>query len=498
MIGRATGMLAAGLALAVAACANDTAIVVEVSWELSSVRAADALRIYVGTPTADEAAFVTNAGTRAIPLADATSPYRYLLRPGDDVDAIGDLQLAAAITEGDGGVQFAPAADLVRFADGEIRTVKLAPVGRRFELGGDAHECVTWSAAGDGALDRAIGAAGDNDCDLRINPDDCQPFNPRITGANLDGDAAICDDCFDADAPMMVGGWRVEPSSVFPGQSEDGFRTANAIPDNVVCTHIDYDCSGGCGADNGGGDQDDSDTDTCGSVKLGAAFLACAPTPSDCDESVPGDTAVFGDPEVCDGADESCDKRPAPHLPCLLPGPNGCTVGQQDCNDARGTFGVCVPTGFPHELDAINCTAMDRIEGCRFTDDPLQCAAGDRERCAVASSVPGCTDERLALPGLPGGTGCDWRVIGGVDHAEWVIGLVSAANSTEPPVATTNLCAPFLVARAVHPNPTPRTVMILGNDPTSSTVIAHFVTFSADDNATCDRVLACTPFAFMP
>lgn len=485
--------LAVTLAVPLAGCERETAIVVEVDWQLPTVRAADTLHIYVGTPSDDVAAFLTNPGTIAIPLADAPSPFRYLLRPSDDVDAIGELQLAAAITEGDSNIGFAPAAEQVRFADGEIRTVQLAPIARRFEISGDRDQCVTWSADGDGALDRSIGVAGDNDCDLRDNLDDCQPFNPRITGANLDGDGATCDDCFDGDAPMVLGGWRIEPSSVFPGQTEAGFRIANQLPGNVECLHIDYDCSGDCGVGRKGTpDGDGSNSDACGSIKLGAAFLTCPPAPSDCDEDTPGHTPMYGDPEVCDGADQSCDERPSPHLPCVLPGPMTCLIGQQDCHDAFGRFGACAPSGFAHELDAETCAIMDRLEGCRFTDDPLQCTAGDREECILGRG-PGCFDEQLPLPGIPGQTGCDWRIVGGVDHAEWVIGFVRSSDPNAPPVAATDECGPFLVARAVHANPTPRTVMVLTRSSVGAIVAARFITFEAtNDSAACDRQLACT------
>lgn len=478
-------------ALLLGACAQDTAIVLEVKWADEVRGDATTLHIFVGTETADAAVFVTNGATTSLDIP--VSPYRHALRPGAELDRIGAIQLAAALTKEDGKpVAFAAAPAPIAFADGEIRTITIELEPRPFVLSGDG-ACVTWSST-DGRPDQGIGAAGDTDCDRAGNATDCQPFDPAIDDGLADSDDFGCDDCLDGDAMVDLGGFSIDPGTVFPGQNEDEFRQDNNIPDTVTCIHIDFDCDGHCGDPNAP-DPDGSGSDACGLVDFGPMPGVCPTRPADCIEGMTGiNNPLFGDGEACNGQDDSCDGEMEPPLPCLQPGPapDTCMVGVNDCNDDIGVYQGCRGSGFDVPLPPEACEAMSRLAECEGLVDPLSCVSGARDRCIVGFGSPGCVRERLALPGAPGVFGCDWRVIGGIAQAEWRIGFTVTPDNAAPLAEATQACAPFLVAHPIHPQPAPRTVMVVGRSAPGDVPHVRFIRFEGvTEQSACNGVLEC-------
>lgn len=500
--------------LAVAACASDTGIIVEVQWSEGDVPPdADRLRVYVGTGVAGETRFVVNAGGVVKPFAEVHQPFRYFLRPDGDVAAIGDLKFAAAITRGVPPdaiepLAFGAAGGEVRFIDGQIGLVKIVLFPLPYTPAGPEGECALYQTDSTGGV--IIGHADDGDCDGTADEVDCAPLDPADASmaAGVDSDGINCGDCLDGADPVMLNGWRVDPGSVFPGQREDDFRAANNIPDSVACLHIDFDCSGACGDEvpHIGEPPRDPDLDTSGATVCGATALrqdglTCAPRPSDCDEEVAGQTPITGEAEICDGRDANCDGRPAPPIPCAIDrgGALGCNIGTRMCDDANGHIspepGACVDAGFPHLFSA-ECAPLQATAQCLFDPDPLACAGVDRSTCdvGVADTGPCAELEKLRMPGVPG-AGCDWRVVGGAVQGDWNVGFVGMPGTAPSP--TTDQCAPALVVAPANPDPQPRTIMIVGDSRLAAApIVARFLTLKADD--VCDGALSCNPLVFLP
>lgn len=484
--------------VACAACSDETAILVDVSWDPALAVDADTLRLYVGTGTADSPDFIVSDAGGAHALVGVTTPYRYVLRPEGALEDIGALQLAAALTSGGDRIvprAFAVAPTPVSFADGELRLVRLELTAARYVPAGPLGECALWGAStGSGS----IGRPGDVDCDGTLDNLDCAPRDPTDTSSAMDsdGDGVTCGDCLDGDAPAVVGGWMIDPGTVFPGQSESVFRAENQIPPTVDCLHVDFDCSGSCGD---GNDSDSSGSDECGSVELGQDAVSCPAQPSDCDESEPGPTPSTGDAERCDGRDSNCDGRPQPPVPCALDlgGPVACRVGVSVCDDAAGRYDACVPDAVLGQFTFDEaCQTLHAADSCRFDDDPLGCAAASASvvrTCKIAGGDAACASgERLTMPGKPASVGCTWRVVGGTAQADWDVGFVArTAPVGSPPTADTTACAPALVVRAVNDDPVRRTVMIVGEPAIGLGARAYFLTL--DDDSTCDGVFTCSP-----
>ena len=505
------------LALAIVACvacAGDTGILVEVSWDPATIPPeADRLRIYVGTAVTGSPSFVVNDGGLSKPYAEVQQPFRYVLKPDGDLAEIGDLMFAAAITKGlppdaIASIASGRAGATVQFVDGQIGLVKIKLDASPYTPAGPLGECALYPANSTG--DVVIGYADDGDCDGTLDAVDCAPRDPADASmaAGVDGDGVDCGDCLDGPSPVMLNGWRVEPGSVFPGQDEDAFRAANNIPANVDCLHIDFDCTGACGdeaATSGqpapAPDVDQSGSTECGATALRQDGLTCAPRPSDCDEDAPGHTPTTGDAEICDGRDSNCDGRPMPPVPCAIDrgGPLGCNIGTRTCDDNVGRIPTdaagCVDAGFPHLFSA-ECAPLQLASQCLFDPDPLACANVDRSTCDVGVGETGpCLEfEKLRMPGTAG-AGCDWRVVGGGMQGDWNVGFVAGPGTT--PAPTTDQCAPALVVVPANPDPKPRTIMIIGNARTALTpIVARFLTLKAND--TCDGALDCTPLLFPP
>lgn len=173
-----------------AACAGDTAIVVDVTWstELGATFAPDdQLRIFVGHPTGDPTAF--DRADEAFYEESITAfdgEARYALTPTGGLDQIGDLQIVATVSGPGGRRGFGKAPSLVRFAAGEVRTVPISLSTQRFVIGGDANRCVAWGA--DTSMPATIGDPGNRDCDSFPDGVDCAPLV-----ASDPGDPEICD-----------------------------------------------------------------------------------------------------------------------------------------------------------------------------------------------------------------------------------------------------------------------------------------------------------------
>lgn len=500
--------------VAAAACAGDTGIIVEVTWDPADIPPdADRLRVYVGTGPADGSTFVVNDGGFDKPYAEVHAPYRYFVRPEGDIEAIGDLMFAAAITRGvppDAieSIEFGRALSTVKFVDGQLGLVKILLLPFPYTPAGPAGECALYAADTPNGV--IIGQAGDVDCDGTPDAVDCAPLDPADASmaSGVDSDGIDCGDCLDGPAPVMINGWRVDPGSVFPGQREDDFRAANNIPATVACLHIDFDCSGTCGDEVPhvgqlplDPDDDASGSTACGATALRQDGLSCAARPSDCDEETAGHTPTTGDPEICDGRDSNCDGRPAPAIPCAIDrgGALGCSIGTRACDDATGRISTepsgCVDAGFPHLFSA-ECAPLAAVTSCLFDPDPLACANVDRSTCDVGVGETGpCAElEKLRMPGVPG-AGCDWRVVGGGLQGDWNVGFVAAIGAAPSP--TTDQCAPALVVVPANPDPQPRTIMIVGDARTPLTpIVARFITLKADD--VCDGALSCNPVVFQP
>lgn len=209
--------VAAGLlALALAACQRDTAIVVEVTWTRTVDPANDTLRIYVGQEVGGELVRSDSAFAEES-FGNLASPYRHELQPSGDLDAIGDLRVVAAITReaDDKPLDFGEYPAPVRFGDGEIRTVPVDLVPRNdFVEGGDGLRCIAWDLA---AQPQAIGDPADADCDEVGNDTDCAPYDPHL--ASFLGDPEICDGTDQACDGATVAGLPCLPDSqrCFPG-----------------------------------------------------------------------------------------------------------------------------------------------------------------------------------------------------------------------------------------------------------------------------------------
>lgn len=501
-----TRALALAAVLAVAACTDDTAILVDVSWDPGLAVGADTLRLYVGTGTEGSTEFVlSDDGSATRSLIEVTSPYRYVLRPEGALEDIGQLGLAASLTSGVAPerivpVAFAAADEPVAFADGELRLVRLVLHADPYIPAGPVGECALWD------LDLGAGSIGlsdDRDCDGTVDAVDCAPYDPFDASGAIDddGDGVTCDDCLTGTEPVDRGGWSIEPGSVFPGQNESAFRQRNQIPQTVDCLHVDFDCSGSCGD---GSDDDLSGSDACGLVTLGQDGVSCAPQRSDCDESEPGHTVTAGEGERCDGRDANCDGRPSPPVPCALDlgGPAACRVGVLACNDVAGRYGTCMAeTGLGAFSFTETCATLRATPGCLFDDDPLDCATEQVGTtppvCKISTpSSSACLDgERLAMGGDPTAMGCTWRVVGGMKHADWDVGFVPPdANAGTVPVAATDACAPFLVVRPVNADPVRRTVMIVGESGIG--IGARVMFLSLEDDSSCDGVFSCSPALF--
>ncbi|MBK9034980.1 MAG: putative metal-binding motif-containing protein [Myxococcales bacterium] len=510
------------LALVVAtACSGETGLMVEVNWEAGSIPpGADQLRIYVGTAVAGLPQFVVSDGGTTRAFGEVESPYRYLLRPEGDLAAIGELQIAAAITRGQPPERIEPLAfaaypTTVKFVDGQVGLVRLTLGTDSYLPAGPAGECALYRDPDDGSW--SIGRADDADCDGTLDAADCAPFDPAdaSTATDGDGDGVACGDCLDAPAPVRLGGpdgWMINPGTVFPGQNEAAFRAGNPdLPDTVDCLHIDFDCSGVCGdeARSDGGptqpaDPDGSGSSRCGAVALRPDRVTCAPRPSDCDEQAPGHTRAAGDPEICDGTDSNCDGRPAPALPCAIDrgGPLGCNIGVHACNDDVGRYAgdpaACEDIMFPH-LFSLECATLRALDGgassrCAYDPDPLKCAGADGSECRVGvdSNTGACGEvEKVTLPGLVG-MGCDWRIVGGMMQGDWDVGLIPQNDTSVGMMPATQACAPFLVVRPANADPQPRTIMLLGDARTAVTPVrAWFLTLKADN--VCDGMIDCEP-----
>jgi hypothetical protein len=488
----------------VGACSGETAIVVEVNWYAGTLPTdAAQLHIYVGrVADGDPTQATVSADGSAVVSIDPIEPtYRYVLRPNGALADIGDLSIAAGITnDGEPTTVFvfdeydAP----IAFAQDETRLIHLELVDRRVIANGD---CVLWGT-GQTRVGASIGHSGDRDCDGVLDNDDCDPLDPANTATtrDADGDGAVCNDCFDGGAPAPVGGWLVDPGSVFPGQNEEAFRSANNIPETVDCLHIDFDCSDTCGdePEQAGDprpalDADGSMADVCGSIDRVGGSIACRPHPSDCVEGlVPDNNPTMGDPEICDGRDSNCDGRPSPGLPCAVQAapPGECTVGVTDCIDDVGRYVGCVVNGFAPLGGPTVCAFLRGTESRYFFDDPLGSGVLPIPCQVAAPADASCTEfERLTLGATPGAN-CEWRVFGGVMQADWDIGFV-AHGGMGAPQPTTSLCAPDLVVRAVNGNPQTRTVFVAGRVSPTMT-ITKFLTLSADTSGgACDGMLSC-------
>ncbi len=505
------GRLAAAALLAVAACAGDTGIIVEVRWDPATIPPdADALRIYVGTRAGDAPYAVVSDGGAVVPYGEATAPYRYLLRPGGTADAIGDLQLAAAITRGAAPATIEPLAaavydHTVRFVDGQLGRVTLTLGATPFAPTGPAGECAM-APPGDPA-GVIIGHVDDADCDGTPDAVDCEPhdYGDPSRADDADGDGVACGDCLPGPDHQLIHGWDIDPATVFPGQNEAGFRGGNHLPPTVECLHIDFDCSGRCDDEpvSDGGpmqepDVDGSGADACGKVEV-ASRLVCPPHPSDCADADPMIDQTEGEPEACDGRDSNCDGRPAPPVPCAIPdGALRCRVGTRTCDDDAGRIPMgpagCIDTGFP-EAVAAECPTLEAVDACLFDVDPLACANANRHACDVGTTETGAcaSPEKLVLPGAAAGTGCDWRIVGGVQQADWDVGFVELPGGPLRP--STQQCAPTLVARPANGDPRPRTIMILGLTRVLATPILSTFVMLRPDN-TCDGAIACEPLTF--
>lgn len=502
-----TKATAIALALALGACGSETGIIVEVNWnpDPAVTPSHDKLRIYVGHK--GEVYATLDESSVAVESAGLTPPYRYVVRPDGDVASIGPLVFAAGLTVGAAppeSVAFAVHPSAVSFADGELRTVRLElDAERGFTPAGDGACAIYEDPQG---TVQGIGRPDDGDCDGVRDGADCGALTPLQTPEDRDGDGHFCDDCLDAARPVPVrigdSTVMIDPKSVFPTQNEETFRLQNGIPDNIECLHIDFDCSGTCGdeperaGDAGSNpDRDGSGAGECGRVVPDPAGITCAPAPSDCveDAGSPTNESSIGTPEFCDGADSNCDGRLASSVPCAA-GPIGidrCLVGTWTCDDNVGRYHqVCADDGFGSPVDVVTCNILNRMESCRFDEDPLDCAAEVNPiECLVAPSAACGQDESLRLPGdATGGNTCLWQVVGGTARGDWEVGFVDP--STGALVARTQQCGASLVVRPGTPEPRPYTFLLLGKTALSTVPVTRLIKL-IEDGQPCDGQITC-------
>ena len=294
-------------ALAVSACAGDTAIVLSIRAEPSSAATtARRLGVYVGVgaavaPAADPDSVVEPRWWKQAPIelsADALvfpdglgdQTYELALRPSADLPLEDELVFAVASLSGSvdlGVTGYAHAAAPVRFAEGEIRRIDvvLTDVDERDDGSVTDTGCAWWRAdptdpSPNPVRDRAIVPADDADCDdypsgpapdcepgIRIDCDDADPAthpgapqdcSERDTDCcstsiadtrDQDGDGvAICaGDCVDSGGKTDLFGELIPAVAINPNVEDttcNGVDESCAIPRGGTCDPVGADPDG--------------------------------------------------------------------------------------------------------------------------------------------------------------------------------------------------------------------------------------------------------------
>lgn len=475
-------------AIAVSACAGDTAIVLSIRAESSSASVdARQLTVYVGVgaaqaPAAGPDSVVEPRWWKRAPIelpADAlTFPdglggqtYELALVPSADLPLGDELVFAVAAWSGADAralIGYAHAAAPARFAEGEIRRfdVKLTDVDSRDDGAVTATGCAWWRAdptdpTPNPVRDRAIVPAEDADCD-----DYARPIGPA---PNCDPGARI--DCDDADPATN------------PGAGQD-------------CTATDTDCCTDTSPDASDVDRDGVAVcagDCADAVGVEDLFGNVIP-PEDINPSVVDDT--------CNGVDEACaiprggtcdpvgaDPDDDHYVNCRDPGGSiagaveitTCAQlpGRKDCLEQGTVTGfnnegstVSVPAHEVHpDAEDIECDGIDQdcSRSCDDGDPALADVDGDGfQRCARGGLVngggltcdPGETpadcddDERFEVP-EPAVEACDGLDSGCDSQLDRDVSALPCLPVV--PIGSGATCQPGFVACAEEPDGTAAT-----------------------------------------
>jgi hypothetical protein len=404
-------LAAVALLLSAPGCAQDTAIIIEVTrGELAAEP--DALRFFVGVDAGELDIAIPGCGTAArfvdesgdfesvVTIGErdlAADPYRLLLRPGAALPLDQELMVVVAALRGERVLGMGSLQAPVRFRPDKALEwqVKVEPLVDALGILGSGCAC---ARLGSGGV-VVVTPTDDRDCDGDVGADDCN-----------DHDATV-------------------------GKTKS----------EICYNGVDDDCDGETD------EVEDADGD---------GFDNC----KDCNDSNP---AVYPDaPEICDGFDSDCsaDTVYPEQVWCYVDDSGECYLGTRVCNDldplGGGWQNDCTPLGqdpqyiAPREL----CDVFDQCTDTHEYGDGFECAnlgtfaAVTCTQYVLSDANGGKTlcEGRLPLPG-PADRACTWTLLGGENQGPYVASLFSEETGDVAPVV--NDCMPQLVTRELSEEP---------------------------------------------
>jgi Putative metal-binding motif len=397
----------------------------------------------------------------------------------------------------------------------------------------DDQDCDGWAKDGDDCndLDPAInpgasescGNAVDEDCDDQTDENvdedgdqvttcdgDCNDGDPSVApGADeacdgRDNDCnGMCDEGQDGDGDEFTacGSKIVEGGTAClfdPERADCDDGDAEVHPGaDEVCDGADNDCDQVCDQSGAGLDRDGDGFTACGSIvdHCGRSDLL-----ADCRDE---DGAVHpGAVELCNGVDDDCDGERLQRGPCfaLDPEGEGCFFGERDCAEQDGEAGdweaACQPRdGLLDEVPPELCATYD---ACDLAIDPPEpdpyvCSIESEDsglaiaRCGLSYQIATgeqCPQSDVVLPSI--GV-CSWAVVGGIDQADFQVGLRPVDLPDETPQPTLGVCDAVLVVTArASGAPAPHLVILSRTDELGTTVDFVAVALAPEPVEECD------------